>query len=495
MDALSRILNKKAIFIKYWDNALKNIVFKKTPLVGNIEGISASNLGGSNIGINKFITDERQKDSAEVLKFITSYEVQKYLVMNYKACSGINSLYDDKEVCEVYDCDLAKSIQFISRPSSITNNYDEYSKYFRQYLYEFLYENEDVEWVLEKIDDIVKIYEITIDTSETLVGLIVFAITLLIIIMISLSFIFLLIEKYKKIFNFFSIDLWILIFIGFILSLCFIFTEYGEVNKLRCSLKYYFLNQGLTLIFIPIFYRLLINFPFKSEDNKYYKWIKGNKFLIIFLFVLYDIILILIFIIPSVDIRVNEIVDGKNFRICHEKNKYENIILSLFYSEKIIILFANLLLIFMEWNLYTSIIEIRLITLSLYATFLISIGFIIYYFINIKDYISYFIIRSMIIILFVLSNHIFLYGSRLLLYYSAKGKKPKLRYIKPASTVTTNNFSNSKTNSKIITDMKKSRNSVLSIILSYHYYLGKDNDIEEGIISTNNYSTISSFKA
>eukprot|EP00833_Pecoramyces_ruminatium_P004949 jgi/Orpsp1_1/1178981/evm.model.c7180000067457.3 len=50
-DTFTRLVNGNAIFIKYWNSDFSNPIYNKTPLVGNTEGISASALGGSNIGI------------------------------------------------------------------------------------------------------------------------------------------------------------------------------------------------------------------------------------------------------------------------------------------------------------------------------------------------------------------------------------------------------------------------------------------------------------
>ncbi|KAG4100437.1 hypothetical protein H8356DRAFT_1036152 [Neocallimastix lanati (nom. inval.)] len=113
-----------------------NPIYNKTVLVGNREGVSASCLEGTNIGINKYISDERKKATVKVLKFITSYDIQKSLVINSKVGSGINALYDDDEVCQA------------------------------KHLVEFIYEDRDAVEVLNAMIDITRIYDISMNYSE-----------------------------------------------------------------------------------------------------------------------------------------------------------------------------------------------------------------------------------------------------------------------------------------------------------------------------------------
>ena len=83
------------------------------------------------------------------------------------------------------------------------------------------------------------------------------------------------------------------------------FTEYGEVKNWKCNFKYLFIYIfGLTLIFIPILYKLLINFPYNNENNKIYRWIhqKKNKYLFIFSFLSHEIFFHLLLIVTSYEI-------------------------------------------------------------------------------------------------------------------------------------------------------------------------------------------------
>jgi len=71
-----KILNEvNAIFVKFYSMKFPN--FKMTILPGIKKGISGTSVVGYNIGIADAISEERKKASLEVLKFITSKDIQK----------------------------------------------------------------------------------------------------------------------------------------------------------------------------------------------------------------------------------------------------------------------------------------------------------------------------------------------------------------------------------------------------------------------------------
>lgn len=110
-----------ALFLKFYYIQNVNPAYKVSPLPGNTKGISASCIGGLNIGINKFISDERKKQAAEAIKFMTSFETQKYFAIEHGLTSGIEGIYDDKDVCKVLDCEVLKNMQPIARPITMIN--------------------------------------------------------------------------------------------------------------------------------------------------------------------------------------------------------------------------------------------------------------------------------------------------------------------------------------------------------------------------------------
>eukprot|EP00833_Pecoramyces_ruminatium_P017269 jgi/Orpsp1_1/1191301/evm.model.d7180000084792.1 len=154
------------LFLKYWYNESMLPNFIKTILVGNKEGVSGSCIDGFNVGINSYINDQRKKIAAELLKLMTSKEVQKKLLMNKQSLTALDELYEDVEVCEVINCDLIKKIQPIERPATLVSDYDSYSFHFRMYLEEFLYGDETASKTLNRINDITRIYYISKDPHK-----------------------------------------------------------------------------------------------------------------------------------------------------------------------------------------------------------------------------------------------------------------------------------------------------------------------------------------
>jgi len=168
----------------------------------------------------------------------TKDEVQKEYIIETNGLPTIESLYDDEEVCQVIDCKLGRSLQPIARPGSLTENYDEYAFKFMGYLHEFLYGDKEASEVLNKINDLTKIYSISLNSS-TKSGLIIFILTMIISVLMVSSFGLISIKKYSKYFNFIDNQSWLLIFIGYILSLIVIpITQYGEIKNYKCQLNF-----------------------------------------------------------------------------------------------------------------------------------------------------------------------------------------------------------------------------------------------------------------
>jgi len=450
---------------------------------GNVEGVSGSILSGFNVGIIKYIKDENKDKAITAVKYITSKEVLRKFLMRREVIPGILSLYDEEEVCEEADCELFKSLQPIGKPSNISNNFDEYSKNFRDYIYEYLYEDEDPLVVLKKVQDLTKIYNISLKTGETVVGVVYFIIIIVLSTLMLLSLIFVFMEKYVPFFGFVSPDLWILIVFGLIIILFVSPTFLGEVKPLKCHLEIFLLSIGFTLTFIPIVYKLLINFP---EENFISKWICRKKFFFIFIFTLIDVILNGFLLINRFTVKDINITNGQNFQICENKNLFNKFILFLNATIKMIVLVALLLLIFIEWNIQITIYDVRFIVISIYINILTTILYIIFKALKIKNYISYFLIYSSILIIFSVTNYIFIFGFRIIIAF-LKRNDSKLDIVKKindnfingismsSKIISTQNksdsFQNSQISSNTINNSEKATGKlkIISKIITYHY--------------------------
>ncbi|ORX82997.1 periplasmic binding protein-like II [Anaeromyces robustus] len=468
--AVMNLLTENAIFLKWWYYYnLNDEGYSKIPIVGNYEGVSASGIGGMNAGISKYISKENIDASIEFLKFITSKEFQKKLLINKISFSSMTSLYDDDEVCQVVDCEIFKKMQFIPRPSVV--DYDEYSFNFRNYLKKFLYGNETAEDTLNNIIDITKIYYISINPNQSSsIGLYSFIITIVIAVLIILFSIFIFMEKYKGLFDYISKDLWIIFFIGLLINLSYIFTEYGEVTNIKCKLKPLLLSIGCNLTFTPFLYKLIVNF---QERNKYFDYIEKNKYLFIFFINTLDVFLNLIFFISPFTPQYKNSLNGKKYKYCGINNSLSIYILSVLVIEKIILLLVILFFIFIEWNIIKTNRDVKLLTSAIYIDIILYILFVTFKFISIENYIVYSGIRIVVIMLYVLSNFLFIYFFRIFFILTKKEETIKL-YINKIHTidVTTSNYNNENTSfnntSTINSCYSTNKRMSFSKIMNYH---------------------------
>jgi len=410
VESIARILTGKALFIKFWYMPFINSIFKTTVLVGDKEGISASGVGGSNVGIFNRISEKRKKAAIEFLKFATSKETQKKLITNSLSYSAINSLYDDKEVCKFIDCELMKNIQPIIRPTTIYNNYDEYSTKFQNLFFEFLYENRSATDVLNDIYDLTHIYYVPFGQS-TIYGEGVFIIAGIILLIIISTIPFFFIHKYKPFFQFLSLSFWLITILGLLLHLGAVIINYGELTKSKCQYYFMLLSFGFTFQFIPIFHKLIINYP---NENKYSNFIRKKSFLFLLCFIIYDIITNILFLIMD-PFRIESIIKekGKNFNICKINNALGKNLLITTYIEKGLIFISMLFLLHKEWNMWETLKDVKHITAMiigdtvLYIFYIISITLI-------NDYIAKFLFSSLVLFIFTILNYILIYGVKII---------------------------------------------------------------------------------
>jgi len=253
---IDKLFQGSSIFSKFWfffDSVLNFNQYTKSILPGSKEGISASLLAGYNIGISRYIKDEDEKQATlEAYKFLTSKEIQMDGLWNNLLLSGVFSLYKDKEICSTEECKLFEELQLFGRPENKTNNFDEYSEKFRNYIYDFIYKNKTASETLPNADDITKIYFVSTDTKESYIGLISLIIIIIISILMLLSFIFPLRENFTPFFNFIPLDLWFISILGSVLILWIVYTKLRIITSLKCHLTIIFLCFGLTFNYIPI---------------------------------------------------------------------------------------------------------------------------------------------------------------------------------------------------------------------------------------------------
>ncbi|OUM63564.1 hypothetical protein PIROE2DRAFT_9844, partial [Piromyces sp. E2] len=248
--SLTELLRGSSIFIKYWIMAepINSIVLSKyemTALPGYFEGVSSSRMGGFNVAINKNIENNKEKVDAAIqfLKYATSKEVQKYLFLRGDSVPVMNSLYEDKELCNSgsRNCEMLKNLQHMKKPKERNNEIPDYDKMFYLYSKQYLYEGKSIKQTLDNLENISKIYYISLDSNESLTGL---------------------------------IRMWILVIVGIVTTMMSLLTNIGKITDQKCNLKILIFTLGYTLTIVPLLCQFIRNFP---EKNKFSRWVKKHK--------------------------------------------------------------------------------------------------------------------------------------------------------------------------------------------------------------------------
>lgn len=402
---LEKIKESKSIFIKYW-NTYSSPLYKKSILPGIKEGVSGSCIGGFNIGINKYSDNDKIKAASEVLIYMTSEKIQRKLVMENIFYSAIQKFYSDEELCKKLDCDFIKKIQPILQSNSEVTDYFEYYNKCKSYIYEFLYGETSAVEILNKIRDMTKIYFVSYKSKDSFLGLTIMIILCSISFIMLLSLTILFINKYKPLYNFLAPTFWIIFILGCILVISTCFTYFGYVTQFKCQLKIIFISYGVTFNSVPILHKLISNFP---EENKISNWVSSHKFLFLLIFILYDSILIGLSFISPFTIETLSSQYGQQFQKCKLSGTLGKIVIYILFFSKFIYYTIIILLIFIEWNIENTQYDVKYLIVSIYLNILSGTLLMIVIQSKLNDYRVYFVMRVYIILLFSLSNYIFIY--------------------------------------------------------------------------------------
>jgi len=375
----------KFVFLKYWlvGNPMLDflkIIFGISKLPGIKEGIYGTLVSGNNIGIIRNITDDKREASLEVLKYYTSKEYQKEVFKNRYGAIALDELLDEEELCEDGLCDILKDAQFIVKPKFIRDGPTNYGKRYQKYIYQFLYnKNTTMDETLKKINDITKVYYVSLRTDDSYVGLIYFIFSLATSALMLLSLIFLFRDNFHPYFMFLPDDFWIITVLGSILLLWIPCISYGEVETIKCHLKPLLIAIGYTLSLCPTFYKLIALFP---EEYKMIRWIVKHKYIFLLFNIVIDILLCSISLINPYTSQYVLVEDGESFKKCKYNGIYSVIILFVY---KFLVFFVMLFLVFVEWNNITSFYDMKPILMIIYVDFLFIVLISVFHIINIKN--------------------------------------------------------------------------------------------------------------
>jgi len=478
------ITNGNAVFVKFYPfNSIlqgDKLQYEISGLPGNKEGVSGSILVGYNVGIYNNISEDKRSSAIETIKYFSSKEFQKSLVLKKIIISGILSLYEDENVCSnINNCEYYKDLQTIRRPIGKTDDLSKYMEMFVNYFNEYIYGDESEISILTKIDDYTKIYNIEVNTKEGLVGLIFVIIISLFLMIIVSSISLLYIKKYEDYFLFLPKHQWLMIIMGIILILLIGYTNIGEVSVLKCEIRYILLGVGYSFINLPLILKLIISFP---EKNKYTVWIVKNKYLFLIFFILIEVLLdglILIKPFAIEDVMVNK---GKNFQICGVEDLMTKIMLLVVMIYRLFLMLITLLLVFIEWNNKDISIDLKLIVTCTYINLITYFVLLLFNFIIINNYISNFIMNESLIILMAFSNYVVLYAIRLIIPIIIKKDEleeiiDKIKCSNGNSFKSSENHDSYQSNNSDNNYSYKPRNSfssskrgsIYSKIINYHY--------------------------
>lgn len=371
-----------------------------------------------NIAINKYIKSDRITASVEVIKYLTSKEVQKKYIIEEKILSPMKELYEDDDVCKVTECNLIKSIQ----PFSVINynndfdfdlyDIDNYFRRYKEYLHEFIYDNSTISETIKNIDDITKFYKLTLDSNESYIGIMILVSFLLCVAVILLLLIIPYIKKYEKQFKFLPNDFWIIFVFGSLIMSLSICTLFGEVMSIKCQMRRALLSLGFTLNMTPLIYKLISNFP---EKNKVVHWISNHRYGFLGIVLsLNSILNILSFVKPyKIENKIQEY--GENYRACVMESLFGNIMIHAVLTFVDLLIFVILFLLFVEWNIEETYRETRLMLSAMYMDFFVYIIYSIFDLINADNFYVHNLIKAIILFLISFSNYMFIYGFRILL--------------------------------------------------------------------------------
>ncbi|OUM69285.1 hypothetical protein PIROE2DRAFT_2782 [Piromyces sp. E2] len=439
--------HKQYIFFRYWYSKhiympkvgnLDEVSYKFAPLPGKKSGISGSCIGGSNIALNRYISEEKKKAAVEVYKYLFSYEFQKRLIIDLDRRSAIHSLYSDAEVCNVINCTMYSNIQGIVRPSSSSPNYEEFSSKFSSYIKDYIIDGKrTAEETLTLIDNIQRIHFVEVTSISGIIILISIVIAILLILV---SYIYISIKRSRIQFNFLPFNYWCYFLLGLSILICSSLTGMGNFNEYSCVLRPVLISIGFSLSYMPFFIKMASIYPHK---NMIVKFINNNNNLVLVLSVLTDMIINFVWILyDPVKVQKEAIPDGESYKICKPSHKLGLIMIIILLFKAVTIIFSMGFLVVSEWNIKIFKSDIRHIGNAVYLSIINIVIYLVIIFIHFTSRYLHNGIRCGITIVFCFSNLILILGPKIykISFYKEKvnDRKNINRFIEETSAFSDN---------------------------------------------------------
>jgi len=356
----------------------------------------------------------------EVLKYITSKEIQKKYIIQNKMYSTFLDLYDDDEVCNIINCGVIKGAQPLSSVDISKDDFGDvsYVEKYRLYFYDYLINNNSLDSAIKKINDIVAVHKFSVNSDETRIFtiLIIILYSVLVIIMASSLYVPKL-KKFKTSFGFLPNDFWIISMIGTIMFLSSILTYLGTFTEFKCHLNIFLITIGLLLNLLPIFYKLIYEYPNKNKKNNIFNWIKQkeNKYIYILIFVIIDLILNAALLISPYKVETIKVSHGENFNKCVMYKIIGNIILIFIIVVHLLFFGAIIFLIYIERNIEKLSVDIKYFMGDILIIMLCFTIYFILDIINIKNFYLYMIVSICICFIASITTYYFTFAFRIFL--------------------------------------------------------------------------------
>ncbi|ORX78587.1 periplasmic binding protein-like II [Anaeromyces robustus] len=445
------------IFAKVWYG--NNTKYYSSQIPGEKEGISASCVGGRNLIINNYISEEKKIASGKVIEYILSKKIQIKYLLEHKMLSGLEDVYYDEEYCSLRDCEPFRNLQFISRPSPYFISYDEYSVKYRTILKNFLYKNGTAEEALKKLDYMFSIYDIE---NNSTFGKVIVSMTSLVIFIFFSTYFLTFSKKFKNYINKFDSIFWASILLGLCVYLSQNYFVIGELTEYKCKARIISILFGITLFYTPILIYEIINFP---ENNKYSEYVQKKKNLILSSFIIVDLFLmLLIFLLSTYQIDTKVIENGMNYKTCSLIKDIHISYIIISALIKFIIILATILLTFLEWNVNIVRMDIHNISYVLYSNTIALFIYIVLLLIKNKTIYLYYSNIIFYSFLSTLISYLIIIWLRAYQEYQYISNKDDIKIKKRNNSV-------QKTNNSL----KKS--GVLSKMIDYHYSQGSSSKL------------------
>ncbi|ORX80089.1 hypothetical protein BCR32DRAFT_245898 [Anaeromyces robustus] len=314
--------------------------------------------------------------------------------------SGMSSIYNNETFCNEaqINCNIYNNAQTIPKPFNLMNNYEDYITEFMNYANEYLFSKENDESTaykaLERIDRISRVYYIDYNSDIGRISLIApTALIILMLILYSLTFK----HNIGKNFIFLSKRYWLTYIFGISLMLSYLYTNIGTLTNFKCQIRTILLSVGFTLTSTLQCLKLLSNMPSKSN---YVGSVKKNFPIILNCIIWIDIFFCSLFLSVSYKNNINYIIDNVNFQKCQFLSLKSRILILCLLGYKLIVIFINFALTYIEWNNELFKIDVRSILFTHVFSLIFIVTFAGYYYTDSNDLNKYYLIRNLLVLLY-----------------------------------------------------------------------------------------------